>query len=540
MSKPFEVVYTAEQFNSESNELVSVAWGGINVQAPPNSIGPRYSPSIDDFLIRNGEIRSRPQLTTINGPDTGKILALIPGWNPTGVANNLAAVTDSGLYYLDNAGTWHFVANPAYTVQAGPVTWRIFNSVLYMSQIGNALPTTCSWDGVNAGTFNGNAAIVAGNPIAGRYLDELDQHLILADVVDGGTPFTFRIRWSAIGLPNVWDATINVNAGSNDFIEVPTEITGLMMMGRVGYIFRTNGITEMAPTGIGTAPFEFNHLWASKTGIGNVLPFSIGQYGFVGGFVSADDVYALIGHTPQRVGGVARDAIFKDMASPDVSSPAIPPVVGIITPYLWSYVGTNVITANDKAQMAFAYVLLMRTSGQLRMWLYDLEERHWTRWNLGNYSCWGGPAVGQYGQTTSQNALLIPLNPSAGGTNKIGVFTPGNYNTEVASQYTFRMEDIAESRVPTVRRVVITYKDIATCPITVTVSGTNDNAQVVSSSQNVTLGSGTNTNNLMTKFVDITLTAFRPQIQITRAANAGSLAITKVMMVGTVEDRVTL
>jgi hypothetical protein len=157
--------------------------------------------------------------------------------------------------------------------------------------------------------------------IGALYLGELNNQILLANVtvLDNATgviyPFPQRLWWSANGLPTIWDPLANSSAGFNDFLDVPDILTGIMTIGVQGFLFRSNGITQFTITGQSLAPFQFDHLWASTHGIGNVFPWSIAQYGPSGFFASTEQIYKMGVNAFQPVGGTARDAIYADLAS---------------------------------------------------------------------------------------------------------------------------------------------------------------------------------------------------------------------------------
>lgn len=131
-----------------------------------------------------------------------------------------------------------------------------------------------------------------------------------------------------------------------------------------------------------------------------------------------------------------------------------------------------------------------------------------------------------------------------GATNNYQMLTLSRPNLvpELVAFYTFKAEDILADRVPTLRRVVITYVDYGPFTATLTITGINDdNVVVTTGAKTFTGGTGTfGTLALMTVFVDISITAFRPQLTINVAATKGPLAISTVLMTGTVENMVTL
>ncbi len=119
----------------------------------------------------------------------------------------------------------------------------------------------------------------------------------------------------------------------------------------------------------------------------------------------------------------------------------------------------------------------------------------------------------------------------------ISIFDPTSFDDpDDAASYSWRAEDIAIDRVPTVRRVILQYRDLGLATITVTVSGVNDTGNAVSSSSVVKLGTSGASGLIMTAFVDLTMTGYRPQLSISRAAGAGPVSIVAATMVGEVED----
>jgi hypothetical protein len=133
--------------------------------------------------------------------------------------------------------------------------------------------------------------------------------------------------------------------------------------------------------------------------------------------------------------------------------------------------------------------------------------------------------------------LFIPAQSPVGGSSYIGTFSAVNWDDPLnSSSYSYRMEDIVEGRVPTVRRVILVYRDLGPATCTVTLTGTNDNQQVVIASKIITIGTVAATGALFTILVDVALTAYRPQLSISRAAAAGPLSIIKATIVGEVEE----
>ena len=390
-------------------------YSGLNVQAPETLIPENASPSFNNFMLRNAELRSRPNL-----------------FNPFGVASGVPTQQLGITTFVDVNGTYHtviwgnenlFQYNPALLpaspfelvgqaapgqMQSNTVSYRAFaNAIWYTDKaalIGannNPIidPFVGMWDGLTAvpkftqvqydasvtqslagialassptvgGSLPGAPTVTGPLSIGGLYIGELNNQLILANVSvldqSSGVIYSFpnMIWWSANGLPLQWDPTQNTSAGFNPFLDVPDLITGLVTLGIAGYIFRTNGITQFATTGSAVSPFTFDHMWASDHGIGNVLPFSIAQYGPSAAFISTDNIYSLSVTSATPIGGAARDAIFRDLAA------------ATATPF------ANIIPIFVSGYVYLTYQLFIPMAGFVRNWVYSFDEKNWAPWDL--------------------------------------------------------------------------------------------------------------------------------------------------------------
>lgn len=399
-------------------------FAGLDVQKPETLVSDKASPSFNNFMLRNAELRSRPAFTLLwQFPGV-----LAGGFCILGIAS-----------FLDINGTYHTVfweknfmsqydptllpATPwavGMTAAPGnlgtnPVSYRTFANSIYYTDIGfisggppspgggggtaQTFPFVGYWDGIAAapvfthtfpdasvtqsiagisltnsptvgGSLPGGPTIVGPIAIGGGFIGELDNHLILANITikdqnGAGTIYNFpnTIWWSANGLPLQWDPTVNTSAGFNSFLDVPDLITGMATLGVAGYLFRTNGITQFAPTGSAVTPFRFDHMWASDHGIGNVLAWSIAQYGPTAAFVAQDNIYALSVTNAQAIGGTARDAIMADIANASG-----PPFANFIPIFKAGYV-------------YLTYQLIIPIGNILRFYLYSFEDKNWSAWD---------------------------------------------------------------------------------------------------------------------------------------------------------------
>jgi hypothetical protein len=133
--------------------------------------------------------------------------------------------------------------------------------------------------------------------------------------------------------------------------------------------------------------------------------------------------------------------------------------------------------------------------------------------------------------------LFVPCIATGTGASFISIFDPSNFDDpEDGSSYSWRAEDIIVGRYPVVRRVILVYTDLGVAKLTVSITGTNDQGNIVTARQSVTIGTSGASGALLTAFVDISLTCFRPQLSVSRAAGGGPLSIVSASLIGEYEE----
>lgn len=284
----------------------------------------------------------------------------------------------AGFRIIDSNGNVQIVIQAGFTGATAPV----WSTTIGQNTTDTATSQAAVW--VNNGApapsngFYGTAVVDATNGITSGafYVGVLNARMLMLSTIEGagqsGSPFNQRIRWCASGLPSIWDSNVNVGAGYTDLLEVPDIISGFLAIGdKTGFVFRTNGISEMTAVSDGILPFDFNHLWASDRGIGNVYPFSISGYGPVGMFIASDDIYNISIGGFKNVGGVARDAIFSDLAAASSTplSTMVPKWTG-----KYSYL---------------VYLLAIPFGADTKFWMYALEDGSWVTWVKKNVTVTG-------------------------------------------------------------------------------------------------------------------------------------------------------
>ena len=418
---------------------------GVNTALPEDVIGKEYSPYINNFILKNGEIRTRPRQNgnVLPPPPDGKVINIITSFLDSNNVTHTVAVTGTGLWQLNanwyknpvtSKKAWQLVGQ--YPVLPGPnipAASSVFVNKFFWTNGG---PNLWMWDGITSigapsiweaktsylsGSIildsNGNIQVASNSGISGTgvhpvwgntlgaqtadgtgnsiitwiengkpapsngfssvaivdatngytagayFLIELNAQLVMLNTIESvGGNYTQRIRWSPSGIPTIWDPNVNIGAGFNDELDVADAITGAFTVGTTAFILRNNGITEMiSNSGSGTNPFSFNHLWASDRGIGNILPFGYASFGPIGIFISVDDIYNVSLGGFKKIGGVARDAIFNDIAQATFY-----PTGSIVPYYTTSYVYNH-------------YRLSIPQGANSVTWVYSIEDDSWTR-----------------------------------------------------------------------------------------------------------------------------------------------------------------
>lgn len=330
-------------------------FGGIVDDVPRPYKPPGDFDDLLNFVVREGRLQTRPNLSTFSDPPDQAILRV-------------------AVSFKDVLQLWHtlfLTTRTAYAITAGPTynTLTLPGGISLGGSTGTGLPyRTANLQGklfFSNGSCNlvyadGSSAIQATVDVPGtcRFMAPLASHLLTAYQTEpapgvvGSQIYPYRVRWSKSGDATIWTGVSS--AGFNDLLDIPDEITGLLTLGRNCYVFRTNGITTIAPIGPAGAPFIFDNQSISPKGIGNYYPYSLDSFGSWAAFVAQDDIYIFDGSSFTPIGGGARKKIFSDLLnnSRDVVQGWIVPGIGIDYPYLsyWlSIPGPNITWVFSRA-----------------------------------------------------------------------------------------------------------------------------------------------------------------------------------------------
>lgn len=342
-------------------------WKGVDTSLPETDIDPAASPFMSNFVLRKGEIRSRFTLKNLclAPPDGTPVLGLTSFIDLNGLVHTVA-ITQLAVYQLSYAfggpnytgNPWLVVANFPSSQTATPYAIGNFQGSLFFT---NGSTNVWKWNGIsNVITNVGNLA--SNGTVGANYLMELAGRIVLASTSETSGNFPFRVRWSPVNLAsNTFDPTVNIGAGFNDMFDCPDAITGLLPIGRTGYVFRSNGITEMLPTSGQGLAFDFNHLWASDRGIGNAFPQTLAGFGPLGIFGSGEAFYKITPNSFDDISKGATDEILADIFEQTGSMQAT------ILPYF-----------SNKYPFTI-YMLNIQIGSDVVQWIHDLKEGSWSR-----------------------------------------------------------------------------------------------------------------------------------------------------------------
>lgn len=133
--------------------------------------------------------------------------------------------------------------------------------------------------------------------------------------------------------------------------------------------------------------------------------------------------------------------------------------------------------------------------------------------------------------------LMVPSQDIRSGLCYLGFYDITSFDDRVdGSSYSYRREDLAVGRTPTVHTVVLQYRDIGPALVVLTITATNDLQQVITASVKQQIGNTIPTNAIHTVLVGIQLTGFGPQLSWSRDPSAGPVEIISATMAGEIEE----
>lgn len=341
-----------------SDELPDIAWrgpfGGIQTEVPLDDVEDIGFADCLNIMFKHSQAFPRPPANP---------LPLIPNpqepWVGVAdfftVAGNRVQVALTPTRLLQWTGGGWVVIPGVLTGGAGDLfTWSVVAGKLYFCQ---GVDKVKMWDGV-AGAFVDAAAAA----VPGKYLFELDNHLVVCNTIEGGLSAPQRIRWTGIDDGTDW---VSFEAGQMDLFNDLGPITGGVKLYQSGFVFHQWGITQLVITGNGLAPFYRIPLSAHSKGC--ICPHSLAAFGEdMAAYVSKDNVYVFDGSNSEPIG-----------ERPLQGPRRIGAWGGIVVDLLASNLDTvfGYISTSINGQRLKAYWLFTNVS----IWLYNFDEGNWTR-----------------------------------------------------------------------------------------------------------------------------------------------------------------
>jgi hypothetical protein len=266
-------------------------WKGVNSNIPEDQQTVDSSPYMNNFILKNGEIRTRPvQSLYIPGPPDGNPVLFIHTFQDSNNVNHTCCVTSSGLWQLNRLWTrnstkpnkvWSLVGS--FPVQPGPnnpASVQVFVDKLFWTNGGQNL---WMWDGITSVSApalwqkntpylqgsqiidsHGKVQVASNSGISGGVTPGWSVTLAGTTVDAGTTPITWimgGVPAAANGFSSVGmvDATNGITAGALFLIELNAQLIMLNTNESVGGYFTQR--VRWTPSGLPT-------IWDPNVNIG--------------------------------------------------------------------------------------------------------------------------------------------------------------------------------------------------------------------------------------------------------------------------------
>lgn len=227
---------------------------GLDVSKPAEYISELASPRSENFFVDKGILTKRAGATLYGASLGGEIMQGIE-FVRAGTRYNVRV----GLAKIQNytGGAWVDIQHASLT----GTTDNLIDIAIPLLTGKQILVFTNSVDVLYKWTGSGSTAALGGTPPKGKYVQEYQTYLVVANIT-GGVDVDNRVQWSDTANPELWTGG---NSGSKDLIEDGGDITGMNLYGNylcihkatciyLGYLVSTSAIFkfERKATGVGT------------------------------------------------------------------------------------------------------------------------------------------------------------------------------------------------------------------------------------------------------------------------------------------------
>lgn len=256
---------------------------GRFTSAPADAIGPQFSPNALNVRFRFGEVRPGPGRGLFDGSPVNSPVQIISQFGLTTDVLWSFMLTQSKLFRKNPLTVAGWAEVTGTVVPAGSRKWSWASGEDHLFFNRGDTDSILQWDGNPANQFDLVSNVAGFEPVDGavgvmssaRHLEYFAERLVLANVIESGTTFSNRLRWSQRADFRKWDSTLGLGAG---FLDIPTEhslpIIGMKALGDRLAVYSKKSIIDVVETGQIDPVFVYK---VRSRGLGLGAPYTIGK-----------------------------------------------------------------------------------------------------------------------------------------------------------------------------------------------------------------------------------------------------------------------
>ncbi|MDE2106097.1 MAG: hypothetical protein KGL39_53235, partial [Patescibacteria group bacterium] len=284
---------------------VNLPSSGLVVDRPAEFVDPRSVVNTQNMEYNRGIIRKRLG-TSLMGSSMGERVMAMFELNLGGTTRLCRVGLTKFQAYNKATSVW---SDYAYT----PLTGTAEDPVSYAFPTLNGSRIAVysnNVDAIRKVLISNDDAALGGSPPIAKFMQAVGPYLLLANVTDSGNLYPSRVQWCDTGNPELWTPASDNNAGSQDLLDDPEDITGLGMFGNLVTVHKPYSIYTGYLTTTG-AVFQFVR---QVTGVGAVSGATIqtlptGEQIFLG----SDGIHLFNGITAPLIRSPIWDEIREEM-----------------------------------------------------------------------------------------------------------------------------------------------------------------------------------------------------------------------------------
>jgi|APSaa5957512535_1039671.scaffolds.fasta_scaffold04052_12 hypothetical protein len=217
-------------------EVLEAFTGGLNLRSDQFNLADNESPDMLNVVVDpRGGIRQRDGVDRLNTTALSADIEGIWGFH-----------TDSGTnQIMVNYGTKVAYATSANFTDLTGITARTSGSRVYGITMNNVAygvsrdQVSFKWDGSTASDLGTTLDGTTGNFPTAQYVAFWNNFAWVANTVESGTDYKYRVRWSNVNDPEKWTAADYVDIDKGEHGDY---ITGIVPMGDRLLVFKTNSV----------------------------------------------------------------------------------------------------------------------------------------------------------------------------------------------------------------------------------------------------------------------------------------------------------